>query len=118
MATIDMFDRDPIDIAFANKHQFSDEFLAWLQDNVHVFHAFAEQVFLVRNRGFKHYSSKTIIEVLRHHSALSESGVQYKLNNNCTPYLPRLFDLMHPKCAGMFEYRATNREKYDSPVAV
>lgn len=109
--TIDMFERDPINIAFAHKEQFSDDFLTWIQDNVHVFHAFAEQVFLVRNKGFKHYSSKTIIEVLRHHSALSEAGVQYKLNNNVTPYLPRLFDLMHPKCAGMFEYRVISKGK-------
>ncbi|MGL6123873.1 MAG: hypothetical protein ACRC1W_12855 [Shewanella sp.] len=116
MATIDMFDRNPIDMAFANYQHFSGEFLQWIQDNVHVFHAFAEQVFLVRNKGFKHYSSKTIIEVLRHHSALSDSGVVYKLNNNVTPYLPRLFDLMHPKCAGMFEYRVTSKGKFDGSV--
>ena len=107
----DFFLRQPVQIAFRNKEHFSDDFLVWLQSNEHVFHSFRDQVFLVIKRGFTHYSSKTIIEVLRHHSALSDSGVQYKLNNNVTPYLPRLFDLMYPEHAGLFEYRIISKTK-------
>lgn len=107
----DFFLHTPISVAFQNKEQFSDDFLVWIQSNEHVFDAFCEQVFLVIRKGFTHYSSKTIIEVLRHHSAISESGIQYKLNNNVTPYLPRLFDLMYPEHAGLFEYRVISKAK-------
>ena len=91
-----------------NHELFPDKFVEWLQDNHHIFTAFAKQAIDVANKGFRHYSSKTIIEYLRHHTALTESGGEWKINNNYTPYMARLFDLRHPSYAGMFEYRKTN----------
>jgi hypothetical protein len=57
------------------------------------------------NKGFKHYSARTIIHVLRHHSAITEANGEWKINNNYSPYLARLFALEYPQHATLFEYR-------------
>ena len=102
---------NPIEIARANADTFSVEFLDWLPDNLHVWRAFERETFSVIKRGFKHYSSRTILEFMRHHTAIHEAAPSYKLNNNLQPYLPRLFDIAHPDHAGLFEYRVTTKEK-------
>jgi hypothetical protein len=95
--------------AMAMRHpgKFTDDFLAWLPANLHVYDAFEREAQRVYVRGFKHYSARTIVHVLRHHSALAEVGDGWKLNNNHSPYLARLFDLLNPAMAGLWEYRAT-----------
>lgn len=112
-----MFDTQHPIITLANNHagKFSAEFLEWLPANLHVWRAFEAEAIRIHVRGFKHYSSKTIVHVLRHHSALHEAGDGWKLNNNQSPYLARLFDLAHPTRAGMWEYRTTTARK---PMAV
>lgn len=98
-----------IALATAQLHpgKFTAEFLDWLPDNLHVYDAFEREARRVHGRGFKHYSARTIVHVLRHHSALAEVGDGWKLNNNHSPYLARLFDLLNPGMAGLWEYRAT-----------
>jgi hypothetical protein len=97
----------------SNEELFSKEFLKWLPDNLHIWKSFCEQAFKVRDRGFKHYSARTIVHFLRHHSAIAEVGGQWKINNNYSPYLARLFDLRFPHIAGFWEYRETKRAKRD-----
>lgn len=98
-----------------NKHrdQFSKEFLDWFPQNQHIWIAFVSETSKVINAGFSHYSSKTIIHVLRHHSALAERNSGWKINNNISPYLARLFALTYPQHKDLFEYRATPRAKHD-----
>lgn len=103
--------RTIIDVALDNASELSVEFLEWLPENLHVWDAFVIETFKIINRGFKHYSSYTIVEFLRHHNAVSENGSIYKLNNNHRPYLSRLFDFAYPQHAGLFEYRVTTKEK-------
>jgi hypothetical protein len=98
-----------IEIAIQNKTEFPDDFMEWLPDNLHVVHQFNNETFKIIAKGFKHYSGRTILEVLRHHSALSENAKPYKLNNNHTPYLCRLFGLLFPQHANLFEYRITHK---------
>lgn len=102
-------------VRLADQHEtlFSKEFLTWLPNNLHVWEAFCDQAFKVRDRGFKHYSARTIIHFLRHHSAIAEIGGAWKLNNNYSPYLGRLFDLRYPNAKGLWEYRETKRAKRD-----
>ena len=102
-----------IDTLTKNKEKFSDEFLKWLPENEHVWNAFALEAMKVERAGFKHYSARTIIHVLRHHSAIAENGSQWKINNNYSPYLARLFDIVYPHKAGLFEYRAVKRKTND-----
>lgn len=99
---------DPLTIALHHQDCFTDEFLAYLPHNLHVFDAFEREALSVLRAGFKHYSARTIIEVLRHRSSLAETpAAGWKLNDWHTPYLARLFLLRHPSHAGLFEFRAT-----------
>ena len=81
------------------------DFDLWLDDNHHIWLAFQEQALLVSKRGFKHYSARTIIEFLRHHTAISEKGDLWKINDHATPHLARLFMANHPELKGFFETR-------------
>lgn len=92
----------------ARPEVFPPHFQAWFSENHHVWQAFVVEARKVRAKGFDHYSARTILHVLRHHSALHEAGPGWKLNNNHSPYLARLFDLRFPSMAGMFEYRLIN----------
>ena len=105
----DLFDNTPEAIMLRHADKFTDEFILWLPSNRHIWDAFVAEAFKVIRAGFKHYSTKTIIHVLRHHSALHESGGEWKLNNNISPYLARLFDLCYPQHAGLWEYRVTKK---------
>ena len=99
------------EVAIANElpEVFPLEFRQWLLDNEHIWSGFVEEATKIYQRGFVHYSSRTIIHVLRHHSALSE-GTEWKINNNVSPYLSRLFDMSYPQMSGLFEYRRTKAE--------
>lgn len=108
-----LFDRQPtvLEIATANAPLLSSEFLEWLPENLHIWEAFARETLKVIAKGQQHYSSYTIVEFLRHHTMVSEIGTEFKINNNVRPYLPRLFDLVYPQHAGLFEYRTTTKPK-------
>lgn len=110
MTQPDLFQpRSVYEIAVLNQHLFTDEFMEWLPDNLHIWKAFVREASAVINKGFKHYSARTIIHVLRHHSALYEVGGEFKINNNTSPYLARLFDVVYPSYRGLFEYRETKK---------
>ena len=104
---------DILELAAEHEELFSKEFVKWLPDNLHVWEAFCDQAFKIRKTGFKHYSARTIVHYLRHHSAITEASGQWKINNNYSPYLARLFDKRFPNLAGLWEYRETKRAKLD-----
>ena len=97
---------DPMAVALLHREQFTTEFMEYLPDNRHVYDAFELEANIVLGLGFKHYSARTIVEVLRHHSAIEERGT-WKINDHHTPYLARLFALRNPRHANLFEYRIT-----------
>ena len=97
----------PLLMAQQHADQFTPRFLAYLPENLHVYEAFEREAMRIVRRGFEHYSARTIIEVLRHNSALAERGGPWKLNDWHTPYLARLFALLNPAFAGLFEFRIT-----------
>lgn len=101
----DLFADDALNIVEANIEQFRPDFLEYMRENLHVYVAFRVEALKVIRKGFRHYSARTIIEVLRHNSALSEHGGPWKLNDHYTPYLARLFALDHFEHAGLFEFR-------------
>lgn len=103
-----------------NNHSelFSKEFLQWFPNNQHIWTAFVMEASKIINAGFKHYSARTIIHVLRHHSALAQNGGEWKINNNISPYLARLFSLCYPQHKQLFEYRNTPRAKIDHALTL
>ena len=111
---------EPLPIRVMREHadKFTEEFLQYLPDNLHVFTAFEREALQVVQRGWRHYSARTIIHVLRHHSALQEvNGEGWKINDHVSPYLGRLFTLVHPQHAGLFEFREAKAAKRDSQAA-
>lgn len=99
-----------VEFAQRNADKLSQEFLDWLPKNLHIWDAFQKETFKVIRMGFQHYSSRTIIEVLRHHTALTERDSQWKISNNVQPYLSRLFAAMYPLHAGLFEFKSTRKK--------
>lgn len=97
---------NPWEVLQDNKQFFGIEFINWLPHNIHVWIEFERHAMMVIRRGRTHYSSKTIVHVMRHESAIRENGKDgYKLNNNHARPLARLFALMHPEHADLFEFR-------------
>jgi hypothetical protein len=94
-----------------NRSQLSAEFCEWMGENRHIWQAFVANTDRIIARGFTHYSARTIVEYIRHETALHQNGGDHKLNNNITPYLSRLYDLCYPAKAGLFEYRVTTKKK-------
>jgi hypothetical protein len=101
--------RHALELMEEHPEQFPAAFMDFLKDNPELWLRFCSEAVAAHRRGFKRYSSKVIIHVLRHHSLVHETDSRWKLNNNHTPYLARLFDLTHPQRAGMWEYRKTKR---------
>lgn len=97
---------DPV-LALVREHRdtFRPAFLMWIAENPHVWNAFEREANRIWRRGRRHYSARTILEVLRHESALAEICGDFKLNNNAAPDLARLYRLRHPERAALFELR-------------
>lgn len=97
---------DPLtDIIQINAGQFTTGFLAWLADNRPIWDRFEMEATKLWNRGRKHYSARTIIEFLRHETALFEKDCTFRINNNIAPDLARLYRLRYPDRADFFETR-------------
>jgi hypothetical protein len=102
--TFDLFSNDPASVAMRHSEQFRPDFISWLRENGHVFSEVerrALQVASYRN----HYSMRTIFETVRHDTVIGELRGEWKINNNAAPDCARLFALLHPKHAGLFEFR-------------
>lgn len=95
-----------VELVQANPDAFRPDFLQWLTWNPHIWTAFVAKADEVRARGRKHYSARTIVEVLRHESVLRESPLgQWKINDHAAPNLARLYILFRPEAYGFFELR-------------
>lgn len=84
---------------------FRPGFAVWLRENRNVWQAFEAEANKVWARGRRHWSARTILEYLRHETAISDSGIEFRLNNNAQGDLARLYLLVHPDRAGFFETR-------------
>ena len=88
------------------KHEFEQ----WLEENQAIFEAFCKEAIKISNIGFKHYSARTIIEFLRHHTNLRETSGGFKINNDAVPHMARMFANKYPEAKNLFEYRKPPHE--------
>jgi len=102
--TYDLFALDPRSVMMRNESKFRPDFKAWLSENPHVFAEFERRALQVAARR-DHYSARTIMEVIRHDTVIGELSGSWKINNNAAPDCARLFALLHPQHAGLFEFR-------------
>lgn len=78
-----------------NKDEYPESFFFWLQFNEHIWLQF-ERYGLSMAGKRKRYSARTIIEVMRWNSDIRDGKeVLFKLSNNMTPGLARLWMAKH-----------------------
>lgn len=101
------FGQITMDAAFHHADAFRTDLTEWLEIPVNflIWTAFVYQANTVWNKNIRHYSARTIGEYLRHHSALSDSSTDFKLNDAIWPDFARLYMLVHPEREGFFETR-------------
>ncbi len=85
-------------------------FISWLEENWHVWIDFHSLAVKLLNAGRKHHGARAIIEVLRFYSATKEVGYSFKINNNASPYLGRVFNDIYGN--GFFEERECKEDVY------
>lgn len=89
----------------AKPDYFRDDFADWLRENWALYTAFERQALRVYKLGRKHYGANTIIEYMRHSTMLKDKDAEFKLNDKWTSSIARLFAMMNPLCADLFEFR-------------
>lgn len=99
-----------------NAHYYHRQFPQWLRENWHVWVQFEREATRMRRAGREHYSAYTIVEYLRHSTALAQQGGDFKLNANVVASLARLYVTAHPQAFGFFEFRRLRSK--DAPLGV
>lgn len=87
-----------------NPEVFNAGFAEWLDKNLAVWLRFKMEADRIRRRR-EHYSARTILEFIRHETAVAEVDSEFKINNNATPDLARLYMLTTPGATAFFETR-------------
>lgn len=85
--------------------KYRPDFRDWLAANEAIWLRFVAEANKVWDRGRRHYSARTIVEVMRHETALAEVGSAWKLNNNFAPDLARRYQELYPERAELFATR-------------
>jgi hypothetical protein len=67
----------------------------WHLRNKHVWRAFEAKALELKDHGIDHWGAKAIWEVLRFESAIKDTGDIFKLNNNHTALMGRLWRIKH-----------------------
>lgn len=88
-----------------HKEEFTPAYVSWLKVNWHIWLGFEHEANVMWGKGKEHYSARTIIEYLRHMSALADADSDFKINNNLAPDLARTHAAVHPDRPDFFEFR-------------
>lgn len=81
------------------------EFTDWLNANMGIWVRFMLEANKIWDSGRRHYSARTIVEYMRHETAVRERSGEWKINNNVVPYLARTYMELYPARAGFFALR-------------
>lgn len=107
--------QDALDIIDLDPDAFQPAFRPWLIENWHIWERFCREAELIWSMGRPHYSARTIIEVMRHESALRQVE-GYKINNSYVPDSGRLYGRVYPTRADFFECRELRTATKRSPI--
>jgi hypothetical protein len=69
-----------------------DDFLTWLDDNWAIWCEFCQLAALARSKGRARWSARAILHVLRWNRMLRDSGGVWKVNNNWSAPMSRLYN--------------------------
>lgn len=79
------------------------EVRAFVDEHPELYQAFEAEALRIIARGFRRYSARTIVEWLRHNSAIQADPTgQFKINDHITPTLARDFMDDHPEAPPRF----------------
>lgn len=93
--------------------QIQDQkFLKYHKENPHVYQEFKKLTFKTIQKGFKHYSARGIIQLLRWHTGVSENGTGLKINDHRSMYYGRMFMNEYPEHDGFFRLRSSAADKF------
>ena len=88
-------------------------FQEYHEQNPTVYPRFLKIAIETHSKGFKRYSAKAILEVVRYFTSVAENGGKFKINNNVTPMFARQAVKDLPSLDGFFEFR---RSKFDNRI--
>jgi hypothetical protein len=88
----------------ARPELFLDGFAVWLERNPAIWARFKQEADRIRRRR-SHYSARTLVEFIRHETALTEADGAFKVNNNAARDLARLYMATTPGAEKFFETR-------------
>lgn len=83
----------------------NSRFCSYHEANPQVYLYFRDMAIDTIRRGFKHYSAKGVMELIRWHSGATAKGDCFKVNNSYTSYYARLFEKEYPQHRGFFRKR-------------
>lgn len=96
-----------------NENEFSEtyykEFFDYHKQNPEVWVMFKRKALEAIRKGFEHYGSKGIFEIIRWEMGGNIKADGFKLNNLYTPYYARLFEREYPQYRGFFRNRKTSK---------
>lgn len=88
-------------------------FQEYNQQHPNVYPRFLQIALEMHAKGFKRYSAKAILEVVRYFTSVAENGGKFKINNNTTPMFARQAMEDRPELKDFFELR---RSKFDNRI--
>jgi len=92
-----------------NEPIFRPDFYIWACNNHEIYSHFEQDAKRFAANGFKKIGAKMIIENIRYRTKLREIGNgEWKINNNFSADLARLFLLLNPEFPGLFEIRVVH----------
>lgn len=89
---------------YAKNTSLTTEQAERLADNLPIVRAFITEAHKIAAKR-THYSARTIVEFLRHHSILEDNCPDYKINDHLVPLLSRISMEMFPALNALFHTR-------------
>jgi hypothetical protein len=97
--------------------ELNEQFWMFHKKNPHVFAEFERYAVMMKGRGFRQYSARTILHLIRWHSDMTTSDPDnqgFKINNNHSPRYALLLEAKRPEFRGFFNNRGI---KMDIPAS-
>ena len=98
-----------LQIIYDNPDQFRDNFAVYLFNNIPLWNEFVKIAFRLINAGVTHYSCRAIIHIIRYHTIVGDTETKFKVSNNWTADISRLFMLRYPQYDGFFRTKESTQ---------
>lgn len=88
----------------------------WFEKNLHVVRAFERHTLEQVEKGRDHYSARAIVDKLSLHTGTRETDGEYKIGNDNACDLARVFCVMNPQHADIWEMRRSDKDEFIAAV--